>query len=84
MSATHHLTALDLVIGAQPKRRQRKPSLVATIKRLLRAGIAVIGATVSPDGSVSVALSEPATQSDGGANELEDWIANHANQAKGS
>jgi hypothetical protein len=58
----HHLTALDLVVGAPapPKRRQRKPSPATTIKRLLKAGITATGATVAPDGSVSVALGEPA------------------------
>jgi hypothetical protein len=84
MSATHHLIALDLVIGPQPKRRQRKPSPATTLKRLLKAGIAATGATVAPDGSVSVALGEPATQPNGSGNELEDWIAKHADQAKGS
>jgi hypothetical protein len=83
MSATDHMTALDLVVGAQPKFRQRKPSLVATIKRLLRAGIATTSATLAPDGSVSVVLGERAAQPTGGGNELEDWIAKHADQAKG-
>jgi hypothetical protein len=58
--AVHHLIALDLVTGAPPKRRQRKPSPATTIKRLLiKAGIAATGATVAADGSVSVALGEP-------------------------
>jgi hypothetical protein len=83
MSATDHMTALDLMVGAQPKLRQRKPSLVATIKRLLRAGIATTSATLAPDGSVSVVLGERAAQPTGGGNELEDWIAKHADQAKG-
>jgi hypothetical protein len=83
MSATDHMTALDLVVGAQPKLRRRKPSLVATIKRLLRAGIATTSATLAPDGSVSVVLGERAAQPTGGGNELEDWIAKHADQAKG-
>jgi hypothetical protein len=58
--AVHNLIALDLVMGAPPKRRQRRPSPVTTIKRLLKAGIAATGATIAPDGSVSVTLSEPA------------------------
>jgi hypothetical protein len=85
MSATDHMTALDLVVGAQPKLRQRKPSLVATIKRLLRAGIAATSATLAPDGSVSVVLGERAAQpTGGGGNELEEWIAKHADKAKRS
>jgi len=84
MSATDHMTAVDLVVGAQPKLRQRKPSLVATIKRLLRAGIAATSATLAPDGSVSVVLGERAAQPTGGGNELEEWIAKHADKAKRS
>jgi hypothetical protein len=84
MSATDHMTALDLVVGARPKLRQRKPSLVATIKRLLRAGITATSATLAPDGSVSVVLGERAAQPTAGGNELEDWIAKHADKAKRS
>jgi hypothetical protein len=80
------LTAVDLVVGAPvpSKHRQRKPSPATTLKRLLKAGIAATGATVAPDGSVSVALGGLATQPNDGAKELEDWIAKHADQAKGS
>jgi hypothetical protein len=84
MPEPHHLTALGFVIGAQPKRRRHKPSPVAIIKRLLRAGIAATSATFAPDGSVSVALGEPAPQPTAGGDELEDWIAKHADKAKRS
>jgi hypothetical protein len=84
MPATDHLIALDLVTGAQPKRRRRKPSSVAIIKRVLRAGIAATSATFAPDGSVSVALGEPAPQPIGGGDELDDWIAKHTDKAKRS
>jgi hypothetical protein len=84
MPEPHNLTALGFVIGAQPKRRRREPSPVAIIKRLLRAGIAATSATIAPDGSVSVALGEPAAQPTGGGDELEDWVAKHADKAKRS
>jgi hypothetical protein len=44
----------------QVRRRHRKPSLAAAIKQARKAGVDVQGATVRPDGSVSLTFGHPA------------------------
>jgi hypothetical protein len=43
------------------RRRHRKPSLAAAIKQARAAGVDVQGATLAPDGSISLQFGEPAT-----------------------
>jgi hypothetical protein len=80
MSAPDHLTALDLVIGAQPKRRPRKPSFASTLKAARKAGADRVEMV---DGKIVIALaSEPAKPKgagtaapDTGANEWDDVLS---------
>ncbi len=66
--------------------RQRRPSLASTIKQAKRGGADRVevdprtGRFVIP--LAGSALGEPAAEPNGGSNELEDWIATHADQAK--
>ena len=95
MDNTVHLTAVDFTIGEhiaplavppQRMRRRRRPSLASTIKQAKRGGADRVevdphtGRFVIP--LAGNALGEPAAEPNGGSNELEDWIATHADQAK--
>jgi hypothetical protein len=78
MPASDHLTALDLVIGAQLKRRPRKPSFASTLKAARKAGADRVEIV---DSKIVIALaSEPAkpmgtgTAPDAGANEWDDVL----------
>jgi len=60
---------------SQHRRRVRKPSVTAAIKQALRAGVTVAGATVKPDGSISLTFAQGAEPSAvGDANE---WDAQY-------
>ena len=81
--------AIALARAPEPapgRRRQRRPSLASTIKQAKRGGADRVevdprtGRFVIP--LAGSALGEPAAEPGGGSNELEDWIATHADQAK--
>jgi hypothetical protein len=81
--------AIALARAPEPapgRRRQRRPSLASTIKQAKRGGADRVevdprtGRFVIP--LAGNALGEPAAEPNGGSNELEDWIATHADQAK--
>jgi hypothetical protein len=69
-----------VVVEVQSKRRQRKPTLARAIQEAKKAGVNVATAILGVDGSVSLAFGEP-TKPPG--NELDEWIASHADPAKG-
>ena len=70
----------------EPAPGRRRPSLASTIKQAKRGGADRVevdprtGRFVIP--LAGSALGEPAAEPSGGSNELEDWIATHADQAK--
>jgi hypothetical protein len=79
MSIPYHMTALDLVIGAQPKRRPRKRSFASTLKAARKAGADRVEIL---DNKIVIPLaSEPAKPKststaapDSGANEWDDVL----------
>jgi hypothetical protein len=72
---THHLlSAVDLVVGAKPRWRSRKPSLAHALKEAEKAGRPVKVATITPDGSVSINFGAPDAP-DASGNELDKWMA---------
>lgn len=53
--ATVFLKAADLDLGQKPRkpRTPRQPTLAAAAKQAARAGLAITGVTLGPDGSVT-------------------------------
>jgi hypothetical protein len=78
---------LRFAIGNEPRRksskvtrRQRRPTLASALKQAGKAGAAVTGCTVNPDGSVSLAFGKsPQNEDSISDTALNDWIAKHAN-----
>jgi hypothetical protein len=66
------------------KRRPRKPKtkLADALKIAKKVGTNVAGATIAPDGSISLTFGERPAKRDG-SDELEQWMADYADQAKG-
>jgi hypothetical protein len=80
----HHLVAMPLVANEQRLKfpRPRKPTLARAIREAKRAGLSVAGATLTVDGSVSLAFGEAAKTNGNG--ELDEWMAkHHADSTKG-
>jgi hypothetical protein len=63
------------------KRRLRKPKLADALKAAKKAGTNVTGATLAPDGSVSLTFGETAKRN--GSDDLDQWMADCADQLKG-
>jgi hypothetical protein len=87
---TVHLTAVGLSVGEHaapptPTRRQRRTTIASAVKAAKRGGADRVeidprsGRIVIP--LTSAASEEPAAN--GGSDELEDWIAKHADKIKG-
>jgi hypothetical protein len=63
-----------------PRRpKARTPSLTRALREAKKAGISVAGATFTADGSVSLSFGD-AVKTNG--NELDEWMARHANATK--
>ena len=59
----YHLIANDLVVGGASQkrpRRRRLANLATALKQAGKAGFGVAGATIAPDGSVSLNFGEAA------------------------
>jgi len=79
---------LEALLGVH-KRRQvvlppvahkpRKPTLVSVAKQASKAAIPVARYEVKPDGTVVVVTGEPEQQQ---SNEVDDWIAKHADKTQ--
>jgi hypothetical protein len=63
------------------KRRLRKLTLARALGEAKKAGTNVAGATLAPDGSVSLMFGEPAKRN--GSDALDQWMADYADQIKG-
>ena len=63
------------VTGRKPARHRRKPTLTSALKQAGKAGVNVAGATIEPDGSVSLAFSNRVDMD--ADNTLDNWIAKH-------
>jgi hypothetical protein len=74
-----HLLAVSLIVG-QTKPRLRKLTLTRALREAAKAGFRVVSATIE-DGKVLLTFGEAVKTS--GNNELDGWMAKHANSAKG-
>lgn len=78
------------VLGTKPKRRKRKPRLATVINDAAKAGHAVTGATVRPDGAVSVEFGTTSTTADemsgngASTNPWDEVLSNAADQKRPS
>jgi hypothetical protein len=61
-----------------PRKRRRGPTLASALTQALKAGVVPVGATIAPDGSVSLEFGKPDGK-DEQKNELDKWITKHAN-----
>jgi hypothetical protein len=58
--------------------KARTPSLTRALREAKKGGISVAGATFTADGSVSLSFGDAVTN----GNELDEWMARHANATK--
>ena len=63
-----------------PARKPRKPTLTSVAKAASKAAIPVARYEIKPDGTVVVVTGEPAAESPG--NEVDEWIAKHADKTQ--
>jgi hypothetical protein len=61
-----------------PRKRRRGPTLSSALTQALKAGVIPVGATIGPDGSVSLEFGKRDGK-DEQKNDLDKWIAKHAN-----
>ncbi len=61
-----------------PRKRRRGPTLAGALTQALKAGVLPVGATIAPDGSVSLEFRKRDGK-DEQENDLDKWIAKHAN-----
>jgi hypothetical protein len=61
-----------------PSKRRRGPTLASALTQALKAGVVPVGATVAPDGSVSLEFGKRDGK-DEHKNDLDEWMAKHAN-----
>jgi hypothetical protein len=61
-----------------PRKRRRGPTLASALTQAHKAGVVPVGATIAPDGSVSLEFGKRDGK-DEQKNELDKWITKHAN-----
>jgi hypothetical protein len=74
------LVAVSLDVKGQKKPRPRKLTLTRALREATKAGVSVASATIE-DGKVLLTFGEAVKTS--GSDELDGWMAKHANSAKG-
>ena len=63
------LHAADLIVGQKPakRRRPRRPTIAGVLAQTSKAGVAVMAATIAPDGSITIVPGQP------GASDFNEW-----------
>jgi hypothetical protein len=60
-----------------PRKRRRGPTLSRAITQALKAGVVPVGATIEPDGKISLEFGK-CDSKDEQKNDLDNWMAKHA------
>ena len=61
-----------------PRKRRRGPTLSSALTQALKAGVVPVGATIEPDGKISLKFGKCVGENEQ-KNDLDKWIATHAN-----
>lgn len=67
--ADPNTSAIWRALYAEKPKRKRKPSMTRTLTQAAKAGVTVSGATVGPDGTISITIDKPGTSNDTDHNE---------------
>jgi hypothetical protein len=73
---TAHVTSKEAAA-----RQARRPTLAGELRQAARAGVSVRSASIEPDGRLTLHFGEPRSSDNG--NDLDVWLAKHADSAEG-